>query len=121
MKTSLALVAALLAGTAAGAAIASTPDVVDHLKRGEHHAARTEASDDASFRVAGDHRRDRDRDHHGRKHHRDHHDDDDDDDGARGEGRGGGRMPTTGPSDPTTPVPDNGLFQGKARPKVEVN
>lgn len=127
MKTSLALVAALLAGTAAGAAIASTTDVADMLGRGEHHAARAEASDDASFRVAGDHRRDRDRDHHGRKHHRDHHDDDDDDDDDRG-GRGdaggegrGGRMPTTGPTDPTTPVPDNGLFQGKARPKVEVN
>ncbi len=122
MKTSLALVAALLAGTAAGAAIASTPEIADRLAGGEHHAARAETSDDTPFRVAGDHRRDRDRDHHGRKHHRDHHDDDDDDDdGARGEGRGGGRMPVTGPSDPTTPVPDNGLFQGKTRPKVEVN
>lgn len=124
MKTTLALVAALLAGTAAGAAIASTPDVADMLGRGEHHAARAETSDDAPFRVAGDHRRDRDGDHHGRKHHRHHDDDDDDDDdGARGDGRGerGGRMPAAGPTDPSTPVPDNGLFQGKARPKVEVN
>ena len=46
-------------------------------------------------------------------------DDDDDDD----DGRPGARpaaVPQNGPADPAAPVPDNGLFQGKARPKVEV-
>lgn len=118
MKTPLVLVAVLLAGTAAGAAIAATPNVVRLIGHDEFsHAARPDAGE-TRLRVADDHRRDRDRDHHkGRSHHDD---DEDDDDGARGDGRGG-RMPAAGPTDPTTPVPDNGLFQGKARPKVEVN
>ena len=121
MKTPLALVAVLLAGTAAGAAIASTPDVARLVGHDEtRHAARSSDGEDAPFRLAGDHRRDRDhdRDHRGRRSHPD--DDDDDDHGGRAEGRGG-RMPAAGPTDPATPVPDNGLFQGKARPKVEVN
>ncbi|MCE1235760.1 MAG: hypothetical protein LWW93_05315 [Hyphomicrobiales bacterium] len=118
MKTPLALAAVLLVGASAGAALASTSDVVRHFTHGMSDAV-GRADDDgrATFRIAGDHRRDRDGDHHGRRSHRDH-DDDDDDDGAAGRG---GRMPAAGPSDPTTPVPDNGLFQGKARPKVEVN
>lgn len=55
--------------------------------------------------------------HHGRRHH----DDDDDDDHGRGrDGRRGSALAPTGPSDPATPVPPNGLFGGKSRPKVEV-
>jgi hypothetical protein len=119
MKKSLLLATLLLAGTAAGSALALTRDGADALRHTIGlETARGEASDAARVRVAGDHRRDRDHDRHGRDHHRDHHDDDedDDDDGARG-----ARMPATGPTDPSTPVPDNGLFQGKTRPKVEVN
>jgi len=121
MKKSLVLAAVLLAGTAIGSAVAIARDGGEPLQRRDGlPGARSEASDVAPFRVAGDHRRDRDRDR--RTHHRHHDDDDDDDDdrGGRAEG-GAGRMPATGPTDPATPVPDNGLFQGKARPKVEVN
>lgn len=119
MKTSLLLATVLLAGTAAGSAFAIARehgDVLRHVVG--HEASRGETSEAAPFRVADDHRRDRDGGGEARKHHRDHdeEDDDDDDDGARGP-----RMPAAGPSDPSTPVPDNGLFQGKARPKVEVN
>lgn len=128
MKQShLALAAILLTGTVAGTAVALTPERSEHSihSRSEHarHEARGDLSgaeatrDGARFRVADDHRRER---HHDRKHHRHHDDDDDDDRGGRNEGRAG-RLPATGPSDPTTPVPDNGLFQGKTRPKVEVN
>ena len=123
MKTTLLLTAALLAGTAVGTAYALTRDGDDALRTTiGHRIAGDGTAAEAPFRVADDHRRDRDRDRHGRKHHRHHDDDDDDDDdrGGRGDGRAG-RMPTTGPTDPATPVPDNGLFQGKARPKVEVN
>ena len=50
-----------------------------------------------------------------------HHDDDEHEghggrDGGRTERPAAGGLPA-----PTAPVPDNGLFQGKARPKVEVN
>ena len=45
------------------------------------------------------------------------HDDDDDDDD---DDRGGPIVPRNGPADPNAPVPDNGLFKGAARPKVEV-
>lgn len=119
-KSLLALAAVLLTGTVAGTALALTHERGEHARHeGRGDLSRAEAPRDGeSFRVADDHRRDRDR-HHGRKHHR-HHDDDDDDRGDRNDGRAG-RQPATGPSDPTTPVPDNGLFQGKARPKVEVN
>lgn len=54
----------------------------------------------------------------GREHHaRQHHEEDDDDDD---EGGGAGAIPQTGPADPNAPLPDNGLFNGHARPKVEV-
>lgn len=46
------------------------------------------------------------------------HDDDDDDDDD--DDRGGSAVPQNGPSDPNAPIPDNGLFKGKTRPKVEV-
>ena len=126
-KSLLALAAVLLTGTLAGTALALTHERGEHATHPRGDLARMEDGrdgsraearpDGASFRVADDHRRDRER-HHDRKHHRDHDDDDDDDRGGSGRA---GRLPATGPSDPTTPVPDNGLFQGKARPKVEVN
>jgi len=49
---------------------------------------------------------------------RNHHEEDDDDDD---EGGGRGAIPQAGPTDPNAPVPDNGLFNGHARPKVEVH
>lgn len=120
MKTSLVLAVLLLTGTTAGTAWALSRADDDLVCRVVGRLApRCDAAHRSdSFRVADDHHRDRDR--HGRRHHRDHDEDDDDDD--RGAGAGApGRMPAAGPSDPATPVPDNGLFQGKARPKVEVN
>lgn len=51
---------------------------------------------------------------HGRDHRR-HAEEDDEDDDDEG---GGASQPRA--ADPSAPVPDNGLFNGKARPKVEV-
>ena len=63
-------------------------------------------------------RGDRDGEHH--RHHRHHwDDDDDDDDGSASAGRGGANRPAD-PNAATKPVPDSGVFNGKARPKVEV-
>jgi hypothetical protein len=45
-----------------------------------------------------------------------HHDDDGDED----EDGGRGAVPQNGPANPNTPVPDNGLFNGNSRPKVQV-
>jgi|BarGraIncu00222A_1022003.scaffolds.fasta_scaffold40027_3 hypothetical protein len=56
---------------------------------------------------------------HGREYSaRSHHEEDDDDDDDEGDGRSA--IPQAGPTDPSAPVPDNGLFNGDARPKVEV-
>lgn len=110
----------LLSTAAVGTAVAAGAGAFtdEHGTRGE----RAEAFDrgrpaDGRFQLADrgrERHHDRDR-HHARRHHDD--DDDDDDDGDRGRGP---RLPVTGPTDPNAPVPDNGLFQGKARPKVEV-
>lgn len=129
MKTPILLTAALLLGsTAVGTALAATDPAISPTDTrvcsdpGEGAAA----APGERFRVAD---RDRGREHrkHERRHHR-HHDDDDDDDDDRGRGHHGRdrgekreRLPATGPADPAAPVPDNGLFQGKTRPKVEVN
>ena len=45
--------------------------------------------------------------------------DDDDDDGSASTGRGGANR-SADPNAANTPVPDSGVFNGKARPKVEV-
>lgn len=128
MKTSLLLATAalLVGGTAVGAALA-TPRILQERFAAEIGAdERPSLSPTERIRLAGsDHRRR----HEARERHRKHHDDDDDDDddgddrGRSGERRGerGARPSVTGPTDPAAPVPDNGLFQGKARPKVEVN
>jgi hypothetical protein len=64
------------------------------------------------------------REHHGERH--DHHarhsdeDDDDDDHGGHGHGRNGGVNRQADPNAANAPAPDNGVFNGKARPKVEV-
>ena len=120
MKTPLVLAALLLASTAIGAAVAR--DVVTDAPSPTATTTSRAADRAGEVRFAGgDARRDHDRgEHRDRRHHRSHHDDDDDDDDHDG-GRGAARLPVTGPTDPATPVPDNGLFQGKARPTVQVN
>jgi hypothetical protein len=56
----------------------------------------------------------------GGEHHRHHWDDEDDDDeGSASDDRGGANRPAD-PNAANTPVPDSGVFNGKARPKVEV-
>lgn len=122
MKKSLLLAtAALVLGTSVAGVAFATPHLL------EERLARVIGGDDAGSAVsAGKRFRVADRDHRrreeARRHHRDHHDDDDDDDDDDRGGRGRADRPgVTGPTDPATPVPDNGLFQGKARPKVEVN
>jgi hypothetical protein len=55
------------------------------------------------------------REHEGRDHRRHAEDSEDDDDNG-----GLQTLPQNGPADPNAPVPDNGLFDGKARPKVQV-
>lgn len=47
-----------------------------------------------------------------------HHDDDDDDDDD--EDRGRSMNLQNGPVNPSSPIPDNGLFNGNSRPKVQV-
>jgi hypothetical protein len=47
-----------------------------------------------------------------------HHDDDDDQEEDEDGGRG--MMPQNSPASPAAPVPDNGLFNGASRPKVQV-
>lgn len=53
------------------------------------------------------------------RHHWDNDDNDDDDDGSASADRGGASQPAD-PNAQSAPVPDNGIFNGKARPKVEV-
>jgi hypothetical protein len=65
------------------------------------------------------------REHHGERHghharHSDDDEDDDDDHGGHRHGRNGGAKGQADPNAANTPVPDNGVFKGKARPKVEV-
>ncbi|TBW33785.1 hypothetical protein EYW49_19490 [Siculibacillus lacustris] len=112
MKRPLLLAVALLAGAASiGVAFAAT-DVLHHRHGAEHRDSVAASDDDGAFRVA-----DRERHgHHDRDgRHRRHHDDE-------GHGaRDGARAERPAATDPAAPVPDNRLFQGKARPTVEVN
>ncbi|MEJ1157298.1 hypothetical protein [Prosthecomicrobium sp. N25] len=121
------LLTALLACTAGGAVLAA-----GHPARhdGEDRSAAS-ASGEAPGRIviaSGDdrpgHRRHERAERHGRDersaHERRHHDDDDDDDGRDRGGARRGDLSPTGPADPNAPLPQNGLFGGKSRPKVEV-
>jgi hypothetical protein len=109
MKTPALIIALLLSTAAAGAASADT------------NAVPGAKSQQQPTRLAGWFENDWDHEHHGeRRHHGRHRDDDDDDDGGE---RHGGHAGRGGPADPNAanaPVPDNGVFNGKARPKVEV-
>lgn len=116
MKIRILVGSVLLASTAlVGVAAAATDFGRRHdASSDEATAATARGAEDGTFRVADDHRkREHDGDHAGRKHHEDDDDDDEDEGGASA-------LPQTGPTDPAAPVPANGLFDGKARPKVEV-
>jgi hypothetical protein len=111
--------ALLLTTSVAGVAWAATKlDLVDHHHARDHREGLARSAGDSLTVADNDEHRRKGR--HGEGLNR-HHDDDDDDDGE-GHGRGAGRgMPQKAdPNDPTVPVPDNGLFNSKTRPKVEV-
>ncbi|MDI4655168.1 MULTISPECIES: hypothetical protein [Xanthobacter] len=117
MKTRTLIGAALLLSTTGiGIALAASDLHSLSLSGHERHERREASGPDGAMRFAdskSEHKRDGA---HNRRHREDDDDDDEDDD------RRGGRnaLPQTGPADPSAPVPDNGLFNGKARPKVEV-
>ncbi|MFG1430290.1 hypothetical protein V5F44_06680 [Xanthobacter sp. V2C-8] len=115
MKTRTLIGTALLLSTAGlGVALAATQ--IDHLDPPFHSRDEAVRATDRPVRLAdNDHRREQGDRHHGR-----HDDDDDDDEDDDRPGARPGAVQPTGPADPAAPVPDNGLFQGKARPKVEV-
>lgn len=116
MNKRILIGAGLLLSTAGiGIALAAADFEVSNGLRQERHDSRVTADTRGHpVRMAeASHGRDHGGEHCGRSHH----DDEDDDDG---EGAGRGAIPRNGPSDPKASVPDNGLFNGKARPKVEV-
>jgi hypothetical protein len=111
-KTLILGTALLLSTTALGVTLANA----SHSRSGERGDAAADRTD-ARERIvlASD---DRDNGHGSRHHRRYAEQDDEDDDGDEG-GRGAGSGRPAAP-DPNAPVPDNGLFNGKARPKVDV-
>jgi hypothetical protein len=121
MKKSALIIALALSTAAIGAACAaSTPDAVaspDAQSRSEpapaqEPGARRQTRLAEGFSENGGER-------HG--HHSRHWDnDDDDDDDDHGHGRKGAANRPADPNAANAPVPDNGVFNGKTRPKVEV-
>jgi hypothetical protein len=111
MRKSLLIGSVLLLTTiVAGLALAASESPFLHRHEDLHHAG-LEADRSQPKRVADrSEREDRGADRH------DHEDEEDEDE--RWESRN--RLPATGPADPNAPVPNNGLFGGKARPQVEV-
>lgn len=104
----------LLSTTGIGVAWAASDIRPFGLAGHERHGERAEAPATHLAEARGQEREDD-----GARRHREHdHDDDDDED--EGEGAGRAALLPTGPADPRAPVPDNGLFNGKARPQVEV-
>lgn len=119
MKTRTLIAAALLLSTAGlGVVLAATQaDHLSHRFRTHHDGAEVSAADRPISFAQEDRERGRGDRHNDRRRHAEDDDDDDDDDD---EGGRRGAIPQAGPADPGAPVPDNGLFNGKARPKVEV-
>jgi hypothetical protein len=124
MKKSALIIALALSTTAIGAACAaSAPDAVaspDAQSRSEPAPAQ-EPGAQHKTRLAegvsengGEGRGERPG-HRGR-----HWDNDDDDDDDHGHGRKGAANRPADPNAANAPVPDNGVFNGKIRPKVEV-
>ncbi|WP_029003204.1 hypothetical protein [Azorhizobium doebereinerae] len=118
MKTRILIGAGLLISTAGiGIALAAADFDLSNGHRQERHDSRAiaDAQGHPIRMTEGSQSRDHGGEHHRRSHHDDEGDDDDDGKGARP-----GPIPQNGPSDPKASVPDNGLFSGKTRPKVEV-
>ncbi|MFO1150851.1 MAG: hypothetical protein U1E62_20950 [Alsobacter sp.] len=106
-KTLIVGAALLLASTAIGVTLAAPP------RQGDREVAAASVAGETGHRRHAS-------EHGGRRHHDGHHRrhaEDDDDEGDEG-GSGGGGQPRM--ADPKAPVPDNGLFNGKTRPKVDV-
>jgi hypothetical protein len=115
-KTLLLGAALLLSTTALGVTIAAA---ARHVEDRSTAAEAVRAGADGKQRLASEHGSRRHRDSHHKRaagHDDDEEDDDDDDDDGKARGAGG-RQATPAPN---APVPDNGLFSGKARPRVEV-
>lgn len=113
MKKPILIGAALLLSTVAiGVALAATDrDFLDGHRQEARHGVEAADAERAPLLLAEET--------HGPEYSaRSHHEEDDDDDDDEGGGRGAIRQ--AGPTDPNAPVPDNGLFNGHARPKVEV-
>jgi hypothetical protein len=117
-----AFILALLLSTAAAGAIASP----GALSRSEPPPAQEPRAEQPTHLAQGFTENFWGRDHRGeRQGHRERHadkdeDDDDDERGGREHGRNGGANRQADPNAANAPVPDNGVFNGKARPKVEV-
>ena len=121
---SIALAAALVVSAAAfGAALAAAdrqPDAPSSASPERRSLSSQDGEDSRSRRTAeGFFGQFRDgEDHRGHRHHWDD-DEEDDDDGSASADRGGANRPAD-PNGANAPVPDSGIFNGKARPKVEV-
>jgi hypothetical protein len=109
-RTTLIGAALLLSTAALGVTLAAARDHRD--LHGGATAAAESGKGGGHVRVASEHgmRRHHDEGHHGRHSA----DDDDDDEGGQG---GVGQPQASGPD---VPAPDNGLFNGRAKPKVDV-
>jgi hypothetical protein len=111
MRKTLILGATLLLSTTA---LGVTLAAASNARSGEHSDVAADRTDPRERIVLASN----DRDHGQGSRHRRYaeHDDEEDDDDEDGAGSG---RPAAAP-DPNAPVPDNGLFNGKARPKVDV-
>ena len=112
MKKRILIGAALLISTVAiGVALAAADrDFPEGHRQEARHGVEAAGAERSPLFVADEK--------HGREYFaRSHREEDDDDDD---EGGGRSAIPQAGPTDPNAPVPDNGLFKGHARPKVEV-
>jgi hypothetical protein len=125
MKKSALIIALALSTAATGAALAaSAPDALaspnaqsrsEPALAQEPGARRQTRLAEGLFENRGEGRGER----HG--HHARHWDnDDDDDDDDRGHSRKGAENRPADPNAANAPLPDNGVFNGKSRPKVEV-
>jgi hypothetical protein len=123
MKRIVLAAALVLAGAVSGAALAASDRSPDdsfsaQTERGAAPSSGRHEGHGARFAEGFfDHFRGDERHRHHRHHWDD--DDDDDDDGSASADRGGGNRPAD-PNAADKPVPDSGIFNGKARPKVEV-
>jgi hypothetical protein len=122
MKTPALIIALLLSTAATGAASAAVDAIATPgaQARREPAAAPEPRATQPTRLAEGFLEKLRGRDHHGERHADKDDDDDDDEDRGGRHGRNGGANRQADPNAANAPVPDNGVFNGKARPKVEV-